>query len=79
MEVQEIFNWLCKVTELEMKSTSRGNSLAGQWLGQRALTAEGAGSIPGQGAKILQAARKGGGREGGRQEDAQPDVTGASA
>ena len=65
MEVQEVFDRLCKVTELEIKCTSRGNSLAGQWLGHRALTAEGTGSIPGQGTKILQAAWKEG-REGGR-------------
>ena len=31
-----------------------GNSLAVQWLGLRALTAEGLGSIPGQGTKIPQ-------------------------
>ena len=32
-----------------------GNSLAVQWLGPRAFTAEGLGSIPGQGTKIPQA------------------------
>ena len=32
-----------------------GNSLAVQWLGLHALTAEGLGSIPGQGTKIPQA------------------------
>ena len=31
-----------------------GNSLAVQWLGLRALTAEGPGSIPGRGTKIPQ-------------------------
>ena len=34
-----------------------------QWLGLRAFTAEGAGSIPGQGTKIPQAAWPGGGRK----------------
>ena len=34
-----------------------GNSLAVQWLGLGAFTAEGAGSIPGQGTKIRQAVR----------------------
>ena len=33
-----------------------GNSLVVQWLGLHALTAEGPGSIPGRGTKILQAA-----------------------
>ena len=33
-----------------------GNSLAVQWLGLSAFTAEGSGSIPGWGTKILQAA-----------------------
>ena len=45
MEVQEILGWSCKVTELEIKRTSRGNSLA-----------ELTGSIPGRGTKIPQAA-----------------------
>ena len=34
---------------------SLGTSLAVQWLGLRTLTAEGPGSIPGWGTKILQA------------------------
>ena len=33
----------------------RGSSLGVQWLGLHAFTAEGLGSIPGQGTKILQA------------------------
>ena len=33
-----------------------GNSLEVQWLGLHTFTAEGVGSIPGQGTKILQAA-----------------------
>ena len=33
----------------------RGNSLVVQWLGLRAVTADGPGLIPGQGTKILQA------------------------
>ena len=36
-----------------------GNSLVVQWLGLHAFTAEVAGSIPGQGTKIPQAARRG--------------------
>ena len=36
-----------------------GNSLAAQWLGLHAFTAEGAGSIPGWGTKILQAVQHG--------------------
>ena len=36
-----------------------GNSLAVQWLGFRAFTVEGAGSIPGLGTKILQATQHG--------------------
>ena len=35
-----------------------GNSLAVQWLGLRAFTAEGPSSIPGRGTKILQVARR---------------------
>ena len=34
------------------------NSLVVQWLGLRAFTTEGAGSIPGQGTKIPQATRR---------------------
>ena len=41
------------------KKTCKGNSLAVQWLGLRALTAEDPGSIPGQGTKLPQAARRG--------------------
>ena len=36
-----------------------GNSPAVQWLGLRAFTAEGSGSIPGQGTNIPQVARQG--------------------
>ena len=43
----------------ETKANKAGNSLAVQWLGLRALTAEGAGSIPSQGAKIPQAVQGG--------------------
>ena len=46
---------LLMVTELVFKNTILGNSLAVQWLGFRAFTAEGPGSIPGQGTKIPQA------------------------
>ena len=38
---------------------SLGNSLAAQWLKLCALTAKGPGSIPDQGARILQAAPRG--------------------
>ena len=37
---------------MELERRSLGNSLAVQWLGLRAFTAEGLGSIPGQGTKI---------------------------
>ena len=36
-----------------------GNSLVVQWLGLRAFTVEGVGSIPGRGTKILQAVQCG--------------------
>ena len=36
-----------------------GNFLAVQWLGMHAFTAEGTGSVPGQGTKILQAVQCG--------------------
>ena len=38
---------------------SVGNSLVVQWLGLHAFTAKGAGSIPGRGTKIPQAAQNG--------------------
>ena len=38
---------------------TRRNSLAVQWLGLGAFTAEGLGSIPGRGTKILQGSRCG--------------------
>ena len=38
------------------QTNKKGNSLAVQWLGLRTFTAEGPGSIPSQGNKILQAA-----------------------
>ena len=41
----------------------RGNSLVVQWLGLSTFTAEGLGSIPGQGTKIPQAARHGQGKK----------------
>ena len=37
---------------VESKKQNKGNSLAVQWLGLRASTAEGPGQIPGQGTKI---------------------------
>ena len=42
-----------------------GNSLAVQWLGLCAFTAEGPGSFPDRGTKILQAMQLGGGVGGG--------------
>ena len=42
--------------KLMFKNESKGNSLAVQWLGLCALTAQGVGSIPGWGTKILQTA-----------------------
>ena len=41
------------------KNVGFGNSLAIQWLGLGAFTADGPGSIPGQGTKIPQAVRHG--------------------
>ena len=41
------------------KIDNLGNSLVVQWLGLRAFTAEGSGSIPGQGTKIPQAVWQG--------------------
>ena len=41
--------------ELPLESVTVGNSLLVQWFGLIALTAEGLGSIPGQGTKIPQA------------------------
>ena len=42
-----------------LRRISLGNSPAVQWLGFRASTEGGAGSIPGRGTKILQATRRG--------------------
>ena len=44
---------------IPIKPAAPGNSLVVQWLGLRAFTAMGPGSIPGQGTKILQAAWRG--------------------
>ena len=44
-------------THLNLKIMLLGNSLAVQWLGLHALTAEGQGSVPGGGTTIPQAAR----------------------
>ena len=41
---------------LSLKTVLMGNSLVVQWLGLSTFTAEGLGSIPGQGTKIPQAA-----------------------
>ena len=43
----------------DQNQLSEGNSLAVQWLGLLALTAEGPGSIPGPGTKIPQATQRG--------------------
>ena len=42
-----------------MKGGALGISLSVQWLGLRAFTAEGTGSIPGRGTRFLQAAQRG--------------------
>ena len=44
-----------KAAKNKLKKKIRGNSLAVQWLGLGAFTAEGPGSIPGWGTKIPQA------------------------
>ena len=57
------FTWTCYRTTPEnsqqirerVKKWKRGNSLVVQWLGFRASTTDGVGSIPNQGSKILQA------------------------
>ena len=46
-----------------------GNSLVFQWLGLHAFTAEGPGSIPGQGTKIPQAVSR------GQKKKKNPDFT----
>ena len=47
------------IGDLGKKPALQGNSLAVQWSGCHAFTAEGAGSIPGRGIKIPQAVRHG--------------------
>ena len=42
----------------KLKKQTSGNSLVDQWLGLRAFTAEGSGSVAGWGAKIPQAVRR---------------------
>ena len=44
------------MTETKSKRPSTGNSLAVQWLGLHAFTAEGEGSIPGWGTRVPKAA-----------------------
>ena len=53
----DIFSFLIKsrTFTFSLKGSTLGNSLAVQWLGLHALTAEGPGSIPGWGTKIPQA------------------------
>ena len=41
----------------KLRKVNPGNSLAVQWLGLRAFTAEDVGSIPGRGTKVPQAVR----------------------
>ena len=55
MEIRNVqrTEWLLKTQYFEKQR--RGNSLVVQWLGLRAFTAEGPGSIPDRGTKILQA------------------------
>ena len=47
-----------KINFFFLKRGKVGNSLAGQWLGLGAFTAEGPASIPGRGTKIPQAVRR---------------------
>ena len=49
----------CSKEKPVFKGEKKGNSLAVQWLGLGAFTAQGPVSIPGQGTKIPQAARYG--------------------
>ena len=44
--------------EKKIKKMYIGNSLAVQWLGLGTFTAEGLGSVPGRGTKILHVAKK---------------------
>ena len=55
-----------ETTDVKLNATWRGgggNSLAVQWLGLRAFTAGGPGSIPGEGSKILKTAGHSQGRK----------------
>ena len=68
LEAQSLNHWtarevpVCKCfMYFPNKNVFGENSLVVQWLGLHILTAEGPGSIPGQGTKILQAAQHGGG------------------
>ena len=47
------------IPQLFLKMGTFGDSLMVQWLGLHSFTAEGTGSIPGRGTKILQAAQRG--------------------
>ena len=49
----------CKTVFFHPRNIYRGNSLAVQWLGLHAFTAEGLGSISDQGTKIPQAMQQG--------------------
>ena len=53
------FQFIKYLNSISLRLFEEGNSLAVQWLGLRALTAEGLGSMPGQGSinKIPQAVR----------------------
>ena len=55
----QILKFLRTALFLHLLKNSIGNSLAVQWLGLCALTAEGPGSIPGRGTKNPQAERRG--------------------
>ena len=58
---------ICMLKRENILKAFSGNSLAVQWFGLRAFTAEGPGSIPGWGTNIPQE-RKEGRREGGKKD-----------
>ena len=61
-QVSPTLIWLVSLSEEEIRKREKapclGNSLAVQWLGLHAFTAEGAGSIPGWGTKIPKAVER---------------------
>ena len=63
--IQRRLVWLLPKDNMQIREAfyifkkDRGNSLAVQWLGLQALTAEGPGSIPGWGSRIPQVGGRG--------------------